>query len=258
LANRARSAPFVDEAMIRGFLDQAQALVPPELRPGRLPGEPGVRTVAVAAGELCGTPEAVADALRFIPNADLDYDSWFRIGMALKGALGEDGWNLFAAWSATSSKDVPEQTAKTWATLKPERIGAGTVYHHAFAGGWNPDPALMLNGGLLVNGRHPARALLERLSAPTTCATPSAPPPPQHIPVDPRTFQLDGALQLMVDYILASAVRPQPILAATGAGARDPRGGAGNAGCALRVQRGQAGLLMNACGVLDGAFQIEE
>ncbi|MGH6922082.1 MAG: DUF3987 domain-containing protein, partial [Geminicoccaceae bacterium] len=30
---------------------------------------------------------------------------------------------------------------------------------------------------------------------------------------DPRMFQLDGALKLLVDYILASAVRPQPILA---------------------------------------------
>ena len=35
----AESLPLVDEAMIRAFLDQAQALVPPELRPGRLPGE---------------------------------------------------------------------------------------------------------------------------------------------------------------------------------------------------------------------------
>jgi hypothetical protein len=109
--------PLVDEAMIRDFLEQAQALVPPELRPGRLPGESTARTAAVAGGDLRGTPEAIADALRFIANADLDYDSWVRIGMALKGALGEDGWNLFAAWSATSSKEVPETTARTWASL---------------------------------------------------------------------------------------------------------------------------------------------
>ena len=35
----AESLPLVDETMLRAFLDQAQALVPPELRPGRLPGE---------------------------------------------------------------------------------------------------------------------------------------------------------------------------------------------------------------------------
>jgi hypothetical protein len=210
----AESLPPVDEATIRAFLDQAQALVPPELRPGRLPGESTARAEVITAGELRGTPEAIADALRFIPNTDLDYDSWVRIGMALKGALGEDGWNLFAAWSATSSKDVPETTAKTWASLKPERIGAGTVYHHALAGGWNPDPALVLNGGILLNGRHPARALLERLAPPTSAmADVQMPPPPQAMPVNPRMFQLDGALELLVDYILASAVRPQPILA---------------------------------------------
>ena len=33
---------------------------------------------------------------------------------------------------------MPETTAKTWASLKPERIGAGTIYHHALAGGWIP------------------------------------------------------------------------------------------------------------------------
>jgi hypothetical protein len=208
----AESLPLVDEAMIRAFLDQAQALVPPELRPGRLPGESTARAGAVAAGDLHGTPDAIADALQFIPNADLDYDSWVRIGMALKGALGEDGWNLFAAWSAASSKDVPETTAKTWSSLKPERIGAGTIYHHGLAGGWNPDPALVLNGGFLVNGRHPARALLERLAAPAT-RQPATPLPRRRTPVDPRMFQLDGALELLVDYILASAVRPQPILA---------------------------------------------
>jgi hypothetical protein len=209
----AGSLPLVDQAMIRAFLDQAQALVPPEFRPGRLPGASTARAEVAAAGELHGTPEAIAEALRFIPNADLDYDSWVRVGMALKGALGDEGWDVFADWSATSTKDVPETTAKTWASLKPERIGAGTIYHHALAGGWNPDPALVLNGGIMVNGRHPARALLERLTAPAACATPPLPPPPQRTPVDPRMFQLDGALEILADYIRATAVRPQPILA---------------------------------------------
>src|SRR4051794_27842960 len=33
------------------------------------------------------------------------------------------------------------------------------------------------------------------------------------MPVDPRMFELDGALRLMVDYILKTAIRPQPVLA---------------------------------------------
>jgi Bifunctional DNA primase/polymerase, N-terminal/Primase C terminal 2 (PriCT-2) len=208
----ADSLPLVDKAMVRAFLDQGQALMPPELRPGRLPGGATAPADRTGAADLSGTPEAIAEALWFIPNADLDYDSWVRIGMALKGALGEDAWDLFAAWSATSSKDVPEFTLRTWASLKPDRIGAGTIYHHALAGGWIPDPALVLNGGILVNGRHPARALLERLMVPAAPRV-ANPPPPAPPAADLRLFQLDGALQLLVDYILASAVRPQPILA---------------------------------------------
>jgi Primase C terminal 2 (PriCT-2)/Bifunctional DNA primase/polymerase, N-terminal len=209
----ADALPLVDETTLRAFLDQAHSLVPPELRPGRLPGEATAWAAAVAAGDLRGTPDAIAEALHYIPNADLDYDSWIRIGMALKGALAEAGRELFEIWSATSTKDVPEFTAKTWASLKPERIGAGTIYHHALAAGWTPDPALVLNGGILVNGRHPARSMLERLTTPVAPAAPAAPPPTQRTPVDPRMFQLDGALKLFVDYIRASAVRPQPILA---------------------------------------------
>jgi len=178
--------PLVDETAIRAFIEAAQALVPVELRPGTLPGNRTERSgSAETTGDLRGTLEAITDALRFIPNDDLDYDSWVRIGMALKGALGKDGWNLFAAWSATSSKDVPEFTLETWKSLKPQRIGAGTIYHHALAGGWVPDPALVLNGGILVNGQHPARGLLERLTAPAAASAP--PPPPQRTPVDPRS-----------------------------------------------------------------------
>jgi hypothetical protein len=53
----AESRPLVAEAMTRAFLDQAQALVPPELRPGRLPGESRARAGVVTAGDLRGTTD---------------------------------------------------------------------------------------------------------------------------------------------------------------------------------------------------------
>jgi hypothetical protein len=161
----AEQLPEIDETTLRLFLDQALALVPPELRPGRLPGEPTAQAGTGGAAHLRGTPDAIADALRFIPNDDLDYDSWVRIGLALKGALDESGRDLFIAWSATSGKDAPEFTLRTWASLRPERIGAGTIYHHARAGGWVPGPELVLNGALALDERHPAEALLERARA---------------------------------------------------------------------------------------------
>jgi Primase C terminal 2 (PriCT-2)/Bifunctional DNA primase/polymerase, N-terminal len=157
--------PVVDEQQAHAFLEQAYERVPEALRPKILAATPSPAAGERARVELCGTPDAVAAALAFVPNSDLDYDSWIRIGMALKGALGEDGRELFESWSAMSSKDVPDTTVRTWASLKPERIGVGTIYHHALAGGWEPPPELLLNGGILVNGRHPARTLLERLSS---------------------------------------------------------------------------------------------
>ena len=88
-------------------------------------------------GELSGTFEAIADALRFIANADLAYGTWIRIGMAIRGALGDPtAVPCSPTWSATSSKDVPATTEDAWSRFKPTRIGAGTIYHEARLGGW--------------------------------------------------------------------------------------------------------------------------
>ena len=86
-------------------------------------------------------------------------------------------------WSAQSAKDVPDYTAKAWAGFRPTAIGAGTIYHHAMANGWSPDPELTLNGNVRMNGRHPARALLEKLSSP------AAQPPQQIAEVRPAEMR---------------------------------------------------------------------
>ena len=199
--------PAISQAQARAFADEAYALLPESLRPSRL-GDANVPAHPSAPGDLRGTPEAVSAALAFIPNADLDYDSWMRIGMALKGALGDEAESLFAAWSAQSAKDVPDYTAKAWASFQPRSIGAGTIYHHAIANGWSPDPALVLNGNVCMNGHHPAKALLEKLQ-PAALAEPPATP----VPPIPDLACLDGALALFVSYILTTAIRPQPWLA---------------------------------------------
>ncbi|MFZ1413259.1 MAG: DUF3987 domain-containing protein [Defluviicoccus sp.] len=206
--------PAISQAQARAFAEEAYTLLPESLRPARLGGG-NIPAHPAAPGDLRGTTEAITAALAFIPNADLDYDSWMRIGMALKGALGDEAESLFVAWSAQSAKDVPDYTAKTWASFQPRSIGAGTLYHHAIANGWSPDPALVLNGNVCMNGRHPAQALLEKLSSPPLQL-------PQEIaevrrvekapcPVD--IAGLDGTLKMLVDYMLATARRPQPVLA---------------------------------------------
>lgn len=128
--------PAVDEAAVRAFLDEALALVPDHLKRTRL--ATGQSAGAGPSHSQAGTLAAIREALAWIPNADLDYDSWVRIGLALKGALGDAGGDLFASWSSQSGKDDAAFTAKTWAGLRAKRIGAGTIYHLAMERGWRP------------------------------------------------------------------------------------------------------------------------
>ncbi len=196
------SLPAIDEAQAQAFLDEAVALLPDHL------GMPPQLVGAARPGHAQqGTPEAVRAALAWIPNADLDYDSWVRIGLAIRGALGEEGADLFAAWSAQSAKNEPAVTARTWAGFKPRTIGAGTIYHLAMQQGWKPDAALVLDGAAPRETIHPAADMLAKLRAPPAAR------PPLAVPPYPDLSRLDGALGLMVRHILATAIRPQPWLA---------------------------------------------
>ena len=201
--------PTIDETAVRAFLDAALAIVPDHLKPVRLVAGP--TDGAHSAHAQAGTLAAIREALAWVPNADLDYDSWVRIGLALKGALGNAGAELFTAWSAQSGKDDPAFSAKTWGGLKAERIGAGTIYHLAIERGWKPDPALVLDGAAPANAVHPAAGLLAKVAGEA-----SLPEPTREVislPAAPTLDRLDGALGLMVRHIVATAIRPQPWLA---------------------------------------------
>jgi len=210
--------PVITEAQARAFADAAIALVPPELRSARLPHSQGAAAAAGVIGEPHGTLAAVGAALDFIPNPDLDYDSWVRIGLAIKGALGDDGWPLFEAWSGRAAKNVPETTAQAWRGLKPTRIGAGTLYKLALEAGWEPAPALQLNGALATNGAHPAQAMLQalKISAPITgsaAAKASQATPPKAPPMPAGWNRVGGVIADLMDLMERSAKRPQPVLA---------------------------------------------
>jgi hypothetical protein len=207
--------PAITEAQAREFAKEAYLLIPAELRPKSL--GTGLRAPAECANlpEQRGTLEAVEDALRFIINDDLDYDSWVRVGMAMKGALGDDGWPLFEAWSATSQKNEIKTTAKSWRSFAPQRIGAGTVYKLALDNGWLPAADLQLNGQIVMNGHHPARELLEALQAgnPISLEPVSGDslPPPKPLPTG--WDQVGGVIADMMALMGVTAKRPQPVLA---------------------------------------------
>ena len=79
---------------------------------------------------------AVASALTVIPNTDLEWVDWNRIGMATWAATGgsEIGRKAFAEWSAKSSKNDPAATEARWQhyrTSSPTKLGFGSLVYLA-------------------------------------------------------------------------------------------------------------------------------
>jgi hypothetical protein len=81
----------------------------------------------------------VAEALQHIP-AD-DYHLWIKIGMALKDELGERGYVLWDAWSATSTKYTGSaETSKKWQSFKGSGVHIETLFYNAREMGYRPKP----------------------------------------------------------------------------------------------------------------------
>lgn len=199
------SLPEIDGGMARAFLDEAETLLPPGLRHKTLSVAPVTDSMLPFHGQK-GTLPAIRAALAHLPNDELDYDSWVRIGLALKGALGEAAEELFSAWSAQAEKNDPATTAKSWASFRPDRIGAGTIYRLAMERGWRPEIGMILDGEP-QDEIHPAAGLLARFGEQAVeIATPPAPE---------RAFDLvipDGLVGDLTRYMIATARRPQPLL----------------------------------------------
>jgi hypothetical protein len=206
--------PVITEEQARAFAEKAVELIPPEMRPATLVAGLAPHVNLLHQGDLKGTYEAIESALASIANVDLDYDSWTRIGLAIKGALGDEGLELFKNWSAQSHKNNPKQTMKNWKSFNPSRIGAGTIYRLAFERGWVPDPHLQLNGTAADDETHPASEFLNSLKIPEVSETESKklqPPPPKPLPEG--WDNVGGVLQEMMHLMITTAKRPQPVLA---------------------------------------------
>lgn len=130
--------PAVTAAQIEGLCAAIAQAFPGECATMTPLASRAFRTKAI--GSLRADPGAVTSALAHIPNADLSYTDWMRIGMALKGALGPAGADLFQNWSAQSAKNAPRATAKAWLSYQPDRIGAGTIFSIAKSKGWTQGP----------------------------------------------------------------------------------------------------------------------
>lgn len=133
-------------------------------------------TAKSALGVRASNPKLLEDALDHLPNPDLPYDQWVRVGIAVKSALGDtpEAFHAFERWSAKSSKDDPAITRDKWDSFAPRGdIGAGTIYAMARAAGWSsPEHVAALRGS-------PAS---EFSQTPSVGAPGAAPATPRHLP----------------------------------------------------------------------------
>jgi len=67
-------------------------------------------------------------------NSDCDYDTWLKIGMALKSHHVPSG--VFESWSATGSKYKKGEPSKKFKSFKKADIKIGTLIHFALDNGW--------------------------------------------------------------------------------------------------------------------------
>jgi hypothetical protein len=128
--------PLTTEVAVRAFLQDAAALA---VRAGfTVRSNEAERTKANNSRSDSYTFDEIVDALWHIPNDNLHYDDWVRLGMALKAAVGEAGREVWLKWSTQSSKDKPEFTERKWEKdfNNVSQLSAGTIIYEAKQHGW--------------------------------------------------------------------------------------------------------------------------
>lgn len=140
--------PLVTKEQVLHACEEAYKVLPPNLRKKVLRTVIPDKEAKASQDGLVGTFAAVEDALRYVPNPDLSWDDWNRIGMAIYCATEAKGFTIFDQWSQSSGKYNQTETSQRWdhySKSPPTKIGAGTLYFLAQQGGWVPPPHIDLN-----------------------------------------------------------------------------------------------------------------
>ena len=86
------------------------------------------------------TREEVAGALSWISPGDRD--TWVRMAMACRSALGDDGWAVWDEWSQGSESYRPQDAAAVWRSVLPTGgVTVGSLFEPARRAGYRPSEA---------------------------------------------------------------------------------------------------------------------
>lgn len=91
----------------------------------------------------CSTPTDIESAIYSIP-AD-DRETWVRVGMAVKAALGDGGWSIWNDWSQSSDRYDPRAARDVWRSIRNDGgVTEATLFKFARDHGWRPDKPLRI------------------------------------------------------------------------------------------------------------------
>ncbi|MCD6071002.1 MAG: hypothetical protein K0S42_1518, partial [Microvirga sp.] len=174
LDTRMSALPIVTEEQVRRCIHRIYAIVPEKLRGRALGRGMAEKCYWAAGGSIVGTPEAVEQALAHIPNTDLNYHTWIKIGHAIKGALPDHpdfAFQLWKRWSEQYPGNTPKVIADKWAKFKDPRGGIDVLVGIAmFECGWRPPSDLHFSpekAAAAEHGKKIAEKLLSKASVDT-------------------------------------------------------------------------------------------
>lgn len=75
-------------------------------------------------------------ALQYVDSHDRN--QWVKMGAAIKTELGDDGFNVWDAWSQTSDNYKLSDARSVWKSLKGGKVNIGTLFYEARRHGYSP------------------------------------------------------------------------------------------------------------------------
>lgn len=146
--------PLLDQDRARRFVDAADRYLRAaggQTAADRRDIDREGRKVAGLKRNQTPSRQLVEDAFACIPNNDLPYDEWIKVGLALYAALGPDGRDLWETWSAEAAKNDPAVTAEKWDSFASVRsVTVGTLFWLARQNGWRAAKPHRVRAGELV------------------------------------------------------------------------------------------------------------
>jgi hypothetical protein len=143
---------------------------------------------------------------------------WRDIGMALKStAAGVQAYEIWCEWSQTSPKFDPKVQAAQWASFREflhdgSEITIGTLFHHARAGGYDAHATVEVSPNpVTVSSVRVESADAAPQDSPEVGGQPA--PQGSTPPFPTRLIEGDDLLSMTAQWILRTALYPQPALA---------------------------------------------